>query len=442
MSRPRPNNQSHVECSRYGDPLPVPHTIPSRARIDLWDWHLASIGRKAFEVVADVPLFSDDHRHIRSRAVTLRSVGTQAKSRRGRILFPAGLIEHVTKILKLHGYSVTVRPGMQTNFQSHHQHPDKLNWKCPEFLRRAYRRRHSLAVVHNLGDRLTTVAALCEQFPQETVLVISTNRNAARRAAQRLSKRTQRKTTWGGRAPRWRYPWLHVDSIDAFFGRSFRDWSFVVFLDAESLVTKTCFEQQLYMFGSTFMGFLRREPHELNERDRVFIEGALGPVIYRAQNEYDWTDVAVACLPAPAYPATRATDPLAHKRGQIWHNYHRNRVIARTARAFRNLDVRELARLGLGQAGNWLAPLFTSRAPTVAIIVESLEHGRELAQLLPDWQLEPALDDSAKANCEVAARCPKGTKHEPRFKGFCRGGNPAAKPFRRKITCGGCRIDS
>jgi hypothetical protein len=70
-------------------------------------------------------------------------------------------------------------------------------------------------------------------------------------------------------------------------------------------------------------------------------------------------------------------------------------------RAFSNLDVRELARLGLDQAGKWLAAFFTLRTPTVAIVVESLEHGREVAQLLLDWRLEPALDDDAKAKVVI-----------------------------------------
>jgi hypothetical protein len=316
-------------------------------------------------------------------------------------LFPAGLVEHVTKVLELHGYIVRVRPGMQNTYHFPHRQPDQPNWQCPEFLRRAYRRRYSLGVILKLSDRVSTIAALCEQFPRETVLVVSKNSSEARSVARRLSQRTRRKVTWGGLAPRWAYPWLHVDSVSTFFGRSFRDWRFVVFLDAETLVTKTCFEQHLYMSGSTFMGFLLREPRELNQWDRAFIEGALGPVIYCAQDEYDWTKVAVACLPAPAYPATRATDPLGHKRGQIWHNDHRNRLLARTARAFNNLDVQGLARLGLDQAGRWLAALFTARAPTVAIVVESLEHGRELAQLLPDWRLEPALDNHAKAKIVI-----------------------------------------
>ena len=52
-----------------------------------------------------------------------------------------------------------------------------------------------------------------------------------------------------------------------------------------------------------------------------------------------------------------------------------------------------LRRLGLDEPAKALLQTLNTSAPTVAIVVESVEHGRELCRLLPDWPLLKAGDE-------------------------------------------------
>jgi hypothetical protein len=146
-----------------------------------------------------------------------------------------------------------------------------------------------------------------------------------------------------------------------------------------------------------------------------------GPVIYRPGDESaDFTTVAVAWLPAASYPAGEPETQLERKRIFFWHNAQRNRLIAAAARAFSESDRRAIAGLGLDEAARWLAgeelgqvPILSSRAPTVAIVVENPEHARELAQLLPGWslasqtgsmELDTAVTDNTIVTLTLAAK--------------------------------------
>ena len=75
---------------------------------------------------------------------------------------------------------------------------------------------------------------------------------------------------------------------------------------------------------------------------------------------------------------------LERKRTTCWRNNPRNALIAKIARAFAASDVRPLWEAGLLLDENKLPPL---RAPLwVAVLVESLQHGRAIAAELPTWE--------------------------------------------------------
>ncbi|MBX7165134.1 MAG: hypothetical protein K1X74_02180 [Pirellulales bacterium] len=128
---------------------------------------------------------------------------------------------------------------------------------------------------------------------------------------------------------------------------------------------------------------------KLTAREALLLEAAFGPVIF---------DAGVACsgnasaafglLPVPAVLADRRTLTLDEKRAAIWHNTERNEQIRDFVMEYRRSYRRPLS-------ARWpLAPKLRAtleglrRADSAAaIIVETVEHGRILQELLPDSAL-------------------------------------------------------
>jgi hypothetical protein len=370
------------------------HSILSRrppvAEIRSFPPQSAVIGREPFEAIADLVLYEDASRPLRVPALTWRKLLEPNGPRHPttEVKFPAGLTERLSALLTARGWQVTVAGPPPVE-------PPPHGLGAPTALLKADGRPHALVLLPQFYQRLRFVAALRESYPDSHLLVVVKNKRQARSLARKLRRATGQPVTWGIE-PRMEFPWTHVDSVGTFTGRSVQDWAFVVFWDAELVLSWTSLMQLGHMFGSRRIGFITRDERQLNEADRALIEGMFGPVVYRPGDEHaDFTTVSVAWLPAASYPAGGPETQLERKRIFFWHNPMRNRLIAAAAQAFSESDMRAIARLGLDAAARWLAgeelgqvPIFSSRAPTVAIVVENPEHARELAQLLPGWSLE------------------------------------------------------
>jgi hypothetical protein len=372
-----------------------PQSLDSKrvAIIKPCDQHLATIGRQQFESIADDLLYVDAQGKPRLPALTLRELvepDGPKQSRRRRVRFQIGLLERVTRMLQARGWKVRVRPRNAPEHLYDHWHPEERH--CPEFLRRAYDRPYTLGIVPKYRDRLWYVSELCKQFPESNVLVVANNIAQAAEAANALRELTDRGVTSGSEWWHSEPPFIHVDVVGTITGRSVIDWRFVIVLDAE-LLSLTVTSQLVQMFGSILIGFLGRDERQLNERDRAQIEDLFGPVVYRSGDEIDYTSVTVAWLAAPTYPAIQPASPLERKRMFFWQNAARNRLIAHAAQAIRQNDQQMLRRLVLDKPAAALMQTVNKSGPKVAIVVESVEHGRELCRLLPDWPLRYAGDN-------------------------------------------------
>jgi hypothetical protein len=260
-----------------------------------------------------------------------------------------------------------------------------------------------LAEVPTVADRLRFIEVLRELFPDSHILIVSRCNDDARSLAPSLNELSRQPVSWGNNS-RHGWPWTHVDSVNTFTGRSVMDWAFVVFWHAELMLSRTCWLQMFYMFGSRRSGFLTRDDRQLNECGRAVIEGMFGPVVYRPDN---WTICPAVCatwLAAPAYPPALWANALRRKRDMFWQNSHRNQQIALTAQALQQGNTCRLRKLGLDEVAK-LMRSSQENAPTVAIVIESPEHGRELVQGLPGWRLDlasesisPKSDHSLKQN--------------------------------------------
>jgi hypothetical protein len=354
--------------------------------------HLATIGRQPFESIADDPLYVDEQGKSRLPALTLRELvepyGPRQSLRR-RVRFHIGLLERVTRMLQARGWRVRIRPQVKVEHLYYNWHPD--DWSCPEFLRRAYYRRYTLGIVPKYRDRLWLISELCQQFSDSNVLVLAKNTTQAGEVAHALRELTDLRVTVGSESRHGAPPFLHVDAVGTLTGRSVIDWRFVIVLDAE-LLSLTVTSQLVHMLGSLLVAFLCRDERQLNEKDRAQIEGVFGPVIYRSGDEVDCSTVTVAWLTSLSYPADQSVNQLHRKRLFFWHNTARNWLIAQAAQALQQNDQQMLRILGLDEPAEPLLRTLNKRAPTVAIVVESVEHGREICRMLPDWVLRYAGD--------------------------------------------------
>ncbi len=367
------------------------HNLPV-AEIKIPQPQLATIGRRPFESIADEPLYQDTLCDT-SRVPPL-TLGRyfeflgQRPDRRGSIYFPIGLLERIASLLDDRGWPVTVLGAPQTHYFS-------PSMPIRAAIAQADARPYTLIQLPTPRERLRVIAALRKQFPEVHLLVVTNNKAAAKWLARKLHQVTGLRVTWGIE-PRTGDPWTHVDSVGTFEGRSVQDWFFVVFWDAELVLSRTSLAQILHMFGSAKFGFLIQDERQLNQIDRAMIESVFGQVVYRPGDEHhEFTEVSAVWLPAASYPASQPENQLERKRDYLWRNARRNWLIAAAALAISQIDEKALARLGLADAVRWLAggelglvPVSSGQPTmTVVVVVENPQHARELEPLLPGWPL-------------------------------------------------------
>ena len=115
------------------------------------------------------------------------------------------------------------------------------------------------------------------------------------------------------------------------------------------------------------------------------VEALLGPVIHRVGDPAGRpAEVVVRVAESPRVAASGRASGLGRKREAFWFNDRRNAAVARVARAVAEGDTGTLREHGLEPHG-WADRVAPAR---VAVLVESPEHGRELARRLPGWDLE------------------------------------------------------
>jgi hypothetical protein len=360
--------------------------FPLNTEIQICQPQLAVLDRDAFELIADLPLFDDARGHSHLPALTLRSLLEPNGPRPAatpRMDIPIGLLKRVATMLLRQGCEVTVYgPG-----------PLSLTSTTASTAVQAIDGRpYSLLQLPDEDQRLRVITAIREQNPEQHLLIVAKNKTEARRVAKRLRSAIGQRVTWGIE-PRTNFPWTHVDAVNTFAGRSVVDWAYVVFWDAKLVISLTSLSQLSYMFGSFRVGFMTRDDRELHEVDRACVESMFGPVIYRPGDEHGLdTAITADWLPAPTYAASEPQTQLERKRCFLWRNGSRNGLMAAAARAISEGDSAALKRLGLEDAADWLTSRQAELTPgantrlRIAIVVENLEHVRELSRLLPGWQ--------------------------------------------------------
>ena len=180
------------------------------------------------------------------------------------------------------------------------------------------------------------------------------------------------------------------------------EWQVVLLPDADHAVKKHIADGIEPYDCQRVYGFYTPDA-ALTQRDRLRLEMLAGPIIDDDRRDAaGGRTVSVVFSTSGTGSVTLGQDPLDRKRHGIWQNPVRNQHIAEIARALAGGDV---AALSLHFRVDRNPELFSGNSRSIVILVESPEHGRELAQLLPDWELVTATDvDTDLQNGSVGNR--------------------------------------
>jgi hypothetical protein len=302
------------------------------------------------------------------------------------LLIPAGLAPRVVAEVERTGRAVELRdetknlPGLDVEELA----LARLGPREAAFIASIRAQHRGLISAPKIEDRVALVAAAAVALPHARVSIGVASRALAVSFHARLSRWLRepvalhhkhgvvfseerlRVATAGSLDPWWSDLVLFVESTDAVTG---------LFLPTMSELKH----------GQAAFGFVD-ESKRLGERERLRLEGCLGPIIHRVGP--GTARVSVLVVELEPVQTLNVRDALERKRRALWGNQVRNKVIARTATQLAN----ESKRLA---------------AKRVAVLVESPEHGRALARLLNGWPLldrRPERRDGPRDDGELPAR--------------------------------------
>jgi hypothetical protein len=282
---------------------------------------------------------------------------------------PAGLASRVAAQVERTGRTVELRdetknrPGLDVD-----EHAlARLAPREAAFIATIRAQHRGLISAPRLNDRVALVATAALAFPHARISIGVASRALAASFHARLSHRLCEPIALhhkhGVVFSEERVRVATAGSLDPW-------WSdLVFFVEASDAITRL-FQPSMCELknGQSAYGFVD-ESKRLGERELLRLEGFLGPIIHRVSRGPATVSVLVVNL--KPVPTLGVGDALERKRRAIWGNQDRNAVIARTATL-------------LGRQSGGFLPRPVS---TVAVLVESPEHGRTLAGLLEGWPL-------------------------------------------------------
>jgi hypothetical protein len=338
-----------------------------------------------------------------------------------RFWFPAGAVPRITAWLRAHGHKVQIedrtppRQGVAVDPMVLKQLPDDY----ADFVRAIVANRRGLIEVSRPRVRVALIAAAAGALPEARINVATVSRSLARDVHWQLRRHLREPVALlnkgGGVLSETRLKvctWAGVDehSCDVIF-----------FSEATDAITawyvgerRRDEDERNAEFHARLQARLRGEPitlpsthpagpmeitnqhvfgfvaegQRLGRRERLLLEAQVGTVINRVTGPAGpLADVQVLFAEVPLVPIEVNANSLDRKRQAVWHNERRNEVISQIADALARRKPEALWRHGLLLDGDHLELGAGTRQLRVAILVESPEHGRELARRLTEWPL-------------------------------------------------------
>lgn len=263
------------------------------------------------------------------------------------------------------------------------------------FLEVLAREPRGLIEVPKQADVLHLTALICRLFPAARIYVPVATRKQVARTRGELQRILRTEVNVYEDYP---WPWEGgrlVCTLKTFNHRNLDDVDIVVCPDASATAVLSHREAFGILPGQRVYGFVRTG-RTFSAPVRLQLEGLFGSLIYRTPDPHGRrASVQVHwCLPPCCPPAKDAT-ALQRNRRVFWHNDLRNDLISALADAFRSGARETLWQHGLLLGDEDILQVGTTRS--VAILVESVEQGRELCRCLPGWELWDAVPRMSQA---------------------------------------------
>lgn len=308
---------------------------------------------------------------------------------RGRLVFPAGLVHRVVEALRADGQTVEIDDRREINPLDH------------DFEIVSTASRQELAILdaildHPLGQlQVSGIKHLFERslfiakaFADAKIVFAVPTRRQARRLCWRLEQELQERVGLVAGTANKKGERCIVGTFES-LNHLGGEWDLLILPYADESLGNTA--------ARITAGLHHRIPrcyglvvaaHRRDHQQQLRLEEMAGHVI--APLRKPRSPVYVTLADVPACTVAEAETALEQKRALYWHNTERNQRIAEVCRATAAGDAQALAGMGTDQL-NFTA-ICDGREPRVAVLAESVEHARRLAQLLPGWQVYKGLN--------------------------------------------------
>jgi hypothetical protein len=269
------------------------------------------------------------------------------------------------------------------------------------------------------GLRERAVGLLCRYYHEAKVLIPSATIKQAEEMASALAEQL------GGNVDlvhnrQWRSPARVVCcTLSSFESAEPYDWNILIFPAGEQLLARRAISgwqdfNNPYYFPRPHRIYAFMAPSQRNSQaTELRLEALTGPVIYQAPTILGQrAAVRVLFATAPWSPPGNRVSPLEDMRRLYWHNGTRKDLLAALVRACRRADLEALWPHGLLLDAQQF-PVGSPGAASVAVLVESPEHGRELQTRLAGWPLYHAeTSRNSRSAGRNPARCAWGLPDE------------------------------
>lgn len=303
-----------------------------------------------------------------------------------RLYFAAGLLSRVIGQLSEHGYetSVEYQASDRPSLTPCREYLQGLSARERRRLRPLVKKPIGQIEVSGEHDAVSIVAHVAQLYPTATIDICVATRAVAVACHRALQDLLDERVSLHAGPP------AQQRRVAVGLPRQIRRGEprdILILLTAEQL-TGTAVIDSLDTCGARYhrryaIVSANRRPDEW--RDLV-LTAVTGPVISTCR--WPRKGVTVVFVPAEGRRPQKTDTALGRKRAWYWRNSDRNKLIVDLARRFANKPKQLLAQL-TGKRLE-LRQIAAAKKLKIAVLVESAEHARELARLLPTWRLETA----------------------------------------------------
>jgi hypothetical protein len=316
----------------------------------------------------------------------------------GRLVFSAGLLPRMRRVLREHGYKVRVEdrrqpgPRLRTDpevlAEREHKHSELLHALAREPL--------GQVEAGTENDALEKVLLVVQLFPEAQCVLAVPTRKEAWRYWRKLGVEFKETVGLAVSGTLREGNRLLVGTFQSVPKKMAGEFDILVLPHGEQSTGEKACEMVAEMQFRRRYAFVRPQ-RRADWLVQIRLEQMAGPVIHRVKRPR--VPVRVIMVPAPACKVGSHKTPLERKRALYWHNEVRNMHAARVARAVHSLDRATLKDVGLRNRD--IRAIKRCDRARIRLLVETPEHARELLALLPGWRMgslnQPGKDGTEKA---------------------------------------------